>query len=252
VAWGNGVRLGIRPDFRLGIRLDVRLDFRLDLRLHDRTFGVAARRQTRPVKIHPMNQPTARIATAADLDAVVSTLTTAFSDDPLWGPVFPDLVQAAALWRLCAASASRYPWTFVTGAAESVAVWIPPGGTELTAEEEAGFDEFLTGVAGRAVTDEVTRIFDLFGSARPAEPHFYLSVLATHDDHRGKGLGIGLLAENLARIDEVGGAAYLESSNPVANDARYEKLGFVVHDRITAPSGHVMTTMWRPARGENS
>ena len=54
-----------------------------------------------------------------------------------------------------------------------------------------------------------------------------------------------LLAENLATVDAQGAAAYLESSNP-ANDGRYARLGFTPHGKITAASGHVMTTMWRP------
>ncbi|MEU3735097.1 hypothetical protein AB0E81_37770 [Streptomyces sp. NPDC033538] len=29
-------------------------------------------------------------------------------------------------------SALRYPWTLVAPGAEAAAVWIPPGGTELT------------------------------------------------------------------------------------------------------------------------
>jgi hypothetical protein len=57
---------------------------------------------------------------------------------------------------------------------------------------------------------------------------------------------MGLLAENLARIDVLGLPAYLESSNP-ANDRRYERAGFVPHGRITTATGHSVTTMWRPA-----
>ena len=93
-----------------------------------------------------------RVATASDIEPIVSTLTTAFFDDPLWGPAFPDerrrSEQAAALWRLCASSALRYPWTLITERAEAVALWIPPGGTELTEQEEGGLGELLTTAAG--------------------------------------------------------------------------------------------------------
>ncbi|GAA5022563.1 hypothetical protein GCM10025734_78900 [Kitasatospora paranensis] len=71
----------------------------------------------------------ARAAGPGDLDAIVGTLTTAFFHDPLWGPAFPDeehrAEQAAAMWRLYATSALRYPWSQVTDHAESVAIWIP-------------------------------------------------------------------------------------------------------------------------------
>ncbi|MFF3484116.1 hypothetical protein ACFYXC_12615 [Streptomyces sp. NPDC002701] len=54
----------------------------------------------------------ARVATHADIDAAVSTMTTAFIHDPLWGPAFPDASrraeQAAAMWRLHVTYALRY------------------------------------------------------------------------------------------------------------------------------------------------
>ncbi|MFH8568975.1 GNAT family N-acetyltransferase [Streptomyces sp. NPDC017993] len=192
----------------------------------------------------------ARVAGPADLDAVVETMTTAFFHDPLWGPAFPDpgrrARQAAAMWRLFVASALRYPWTLVTRNAEAAAVWIPPGGTELTPEEEAGLENLLADRASPEVAEGILGIYGRLEAARPSEPHFYLTLLGTHDAHRGKGLGMGLLAEGLARIDALGAPAYLESSNP-ANLARYERAGFAAHGRVTVATGHVVTTMWRPA-----
>jgi GNAT superfamily N-acetyltransferase len=192
-----------------------------------------------------------RPATSDDVDAIVDILTTAFFDDPLWGPAFPDpdhrAEQASALWRLFVTSSLRFSWTMVTDKLQAAAVWIPPGENELTDDEESGFEEFLLGFADREVTDAVLAISHLFEEARPAEPHFYLSLLGTHDDHRGAGLGMGLLSENLRRIDALGATAYLESSNP-ANNRRYESVGFVPATDIAMPSGQVVTTMWRPAR----
>jgi GNAT superfamily N-acetyltransferase len=193
--------------------------------------------------------PPVRVSTSADLDAIVATLTSAFLDDPLWGPAFPDRdrrpAQAAALWRLCARSAQRYDWVWVTDAVESAAIWIPPGGTELTETEHAGFDGFLVDTCGRAVADGILAIFDQLDAHRPVEPHFYLSLLGTHADHRGAGLGMALLRDNLARIDALGLPTYLESSNP-ANNARYAGAGFRPQAAFTTDSGHVVTTMWRP------
>ncbi|MFF1902788.1 GNAT family N-acetyltransferase [Kitasatospora sp. NPDC058218] len=195
---------------------------------------------------------TVRTATSADVDAIVATLTTAFFDDPLWGPAFPDrerrAAQASAMWRLFATSALRYPWTLVTANVESAALWIPPGGTDLSPEEQETFEEFLLGITDRATADGLLDILAILEAAHPrTEPHFFLSLLATHGDHRGHGYGMGLLAENLARIDALGAAAYLESCNP-ANNERYERAGFRELDRVTVPSGHVVSTMWRPAR----
>ena len=192
-----------------------------------------------------------RVSTPADVDAIVDVLTTAFLDDPLWGPAFPDPAtrprDAAALWRLLVRSAQRYDWLWVTDGVEAAAVWIPPGGTELTPEDADGLEAYLTDAAGPDVAAEILAIFAAFEHAHPSEPHFYLSLLGTHADHRGRGLGTALLEHGLALVDERRMPVHLESCNPV-NDALYRRLGFEASGEVAAPSGHVVTTMWRPAR----
>jgi GNAT superfamily N-acetyltransferase len=194
---------------------------------------------------------TARVAGPADIDRIVHILTAAFFHDPLWGPAFPDVErraeQAAGLWRFYVTCVQRYPWTFLTAGGEATTVWIPPGGVELTSAEEAELERLLLASTGRETTDGILEIMAQFEAVRPREPHFYLGVIGTHDAHRGKGHGMRLLAENLATVDAAGVAAYLESSNP-ANDVRYGRLGFVPHGKITAATGHVMNTLWRPPR----
>lgn len=202
------------------------------------------------MSIRPMRVPV-RVAALGDVDAIVATLTSAFFDDPLWGPTFPHVnrraAQASALWRLLVTSAQRYPWTLVTQNVESAAVWLPPEASELTDNEQAGLEEFLIDVTDRQVADSILAMFELFEHARPTVPHFYLSLLATHSDHRGGGLGMGLLRESLDQIDAVGAPAYLESCNP-ANNVRYEQAGFTRRADVMMPAGQVVTTMWRPAR----
>lgn len=197
-----------------------------------------------------MTHTPARLATPADLDAIVSVFTSAFFHDPVWGSAFPDegrrAGQAAVMWRVYAASALRYPWTLVTPGVEAAAVWIPPGGVELTPEEAEGLEGRLARVTGRDAARAIMRVGEQFEAAHPTEPFFYLTILGTHTDHRGKGLGMALLAESLARIDAVGAPAYLESTNS-ANLKRYESVGFTVRDEITVATGQVVTTMWRPA-----
>ncbi|NNN38157.1 GNAT family N-acetyltransferase [Streptomyces sp. S3(2020)] len=198
-----------------------------------------------------MVNASARVATPDDLDAVVAAFTGAFLDDPVWGPAFPDVrrraVQAAVMWRVYAGSALRYPWTLVTPGVEAAAVWIPPGGVELTEEEAGGLEERIARVTDAGTARAVMEIGERFEAAHPDEPFFYLTILGTHPDHRGKGLGMGLLAESLDRIDAQGAPAYLESTNP-ANLKRYESVGFRVRDEIPLASGAVVTSMWRPGR----
>jgi GNAT superfamily N-acetyltransferase len=189
-----------------------------------------------------------RIADESDIDGVTRTVWAAFCTDPLWSWAFPDVAKMEPYWRLVINSALRYPWVWIAGDYAAVTVWIPPGGIELT-ESEAEliaplFEDLLGPRAG-----EVMELVERFDAAHPAqEPHYYLSLLGTHPDARGHGHGMALLAENLARIDEQGMPAYLESSNP-ANDSRYERLGFARVGEFSTPDGsHTVATMWRDPR----
>ncbi len=126
-------------------------------------------------------------------------------------------------------------------------MWIPPGGVEITEDEEAQVEPLLRRLAGSRAPD-VLAVLERFEQAHPAdEPHHYLSLLGTADRYRGRGLGMGLLAADLERIDGERAPAYLESSNPV-NDRRYAALGFRALGSITTPDGtRTVTTMWRSA-----
>ncbi len=194
-----------------------------------------------------------RLASDSDLDAVTAAMVTAFATDPVWGEYsFPGVSHrpelAMPFWRFCIRAALRFPTTYVTPNCEAAAVWIPPGEAEMTHEHEAGLAVLLAELVGIEQSRVVSDVFDRLDAAHPHdEPHHYLSLLATHRDHRGQGLGMGLLGACLATIDAEHLPAYLESTNP-RNDARYIRHGFEQRDRVTLPNGTPVTTMWRPAR----
>lgn len=197
-------------------------------------------------------QLAARRASAADIDAVTSIVTLAFAHDPLWAHAMarPDggTAHHGEFWRLFAEGALRFPWTWLTSGGEAASVWIPPGDTEMTPDQEQRLADLATNRLGPAAGDYL-ELLSRFDAAHPrAEPHYYLSLLATHPDHRGKGIGMRLLAHDLEQIDAEHLAAYLESSNP-ANNQRYASVGFEPHGEFCYPGGSpVVTTMWRPAR----
>lgn len=195
-----------------------------------------------------------RVATKADLDMVAETMALAFYADPVWSWAFPDperrLEQHRAVWGFAIESALDYGWVRMTGTGvcAATALWIPPGKPELRPEDAARFEPMLAGLLG----DEAPRAldaFDRFDRAHPADgPHYYLSLLATHPDQRGRGLGMGLLVESLALIDAEGAAAYLESTNP-DNHRRYEGVGFVRWGGFElGEDGPPVTQMWRDPR----
>jgi ribosomal protein S18 acetylase RimI-like enzyme len=188
-----------------------------------------------------------RTATEADLDGLTATLTAAFESDPLWGTwAFPDPEDLAVWWRLYIGSALRYRCVWVRGDYAAASVWIPPGGTELTEEDEKRVEPLLEQLVGPRAP-EVMELVGRFEASHPEDPpHYYLTLLGTHPGYRGRGLGMGLLAENLASLGDAAGLpSYLESTNP-SNNPRYERLGFRRVGEFTTPDGkRTVTTMWR-------
>ncbi len=191
----------------------------------------------------------ARRATPADIEPVTTIVELAFANDPLWsralGTLSPE--RRRPFWRLFAEGTLRYPWTWLLDGGGATSLWVPPGATEMSPEQEVRMSELAAGLGPDEDNfHELLRRFDI---AHPrSEPHYYLSLLGTHPDHSGQGLGMWLLAHDLAVIDEEHRAAYLESSNP-ANDRRYASVGFEPVGQFSYPgNGPVVTTMWRSAR----
>jgi GNAT superfamily N-acetyltransferase len=195
--------------------------------------------------------PGVNAVTEAEADRVVELFTLAFYDDPTWSWAFPDpdrrREQHRAWWGLYVRAALVHESVLMTDDGGAAAIWIPPGKTELSAEDEARVEPLLRDLLG-AHADDVLTLLDRFEDHHPhGEPHFYLTMLGTHPDHRGHGKGMGLLAASLRQFDEQGIPTFLESSNR-ANDRRYERLGFTVIDEFAAPSGGpTVGCMWRDA-----
>lgn len=193
-----------------------------------------------------------RAAESADAATITETVSTAFFDDPVWSWAFPDPAlrsdQYALWWRLWVDAGLRKKSAWATADCEAATIWTPPGEAELSDEEAARIEPLLRRLLG-AGADDVLEGIERFDAAHPHdEPHWYLSIVATHTAHRGAGLGIALLDEDLARIDGEHMPAYLESTNP-ANLGRYRRLGFAERGEFALPAGGpVVTTMWRTAR----
>jgi len=194
----------------------------------------------------------ARRAASEDVDLVTNIVTLAFSSDPLWSWVFERSEGRTdthgAFWRLFVEGALRYRDSSVAAGGEATTLWIPPGGTDMTAEQEKLLKDLVIQYLG----SNADTCFELFARLEAAHPrdvdHYFLTLFGTHPDHRGGGIGMRLLAHDLEMIDAEHLPAYLESSNP-ANDQRYLSVGFEPFAEVVAPDGgpHI-TTMWRPAR----
>jgi GNAT superfamily N-acetyltransferase len=187
-----------------------------------------------------------------DLALAADTLALAFDGDPAWSWVFTDPArrtdQLRAVWGLLLEASLRHGWIWTTPGAGAVTQWIPPGADELSPGEEASMGALLADLLGSELW-RATALLEGFEAARPTGPdHYYLSLFGTRPEGRGQGLGMGLLADNLALVDAAGMPAYLESTN-ASNLERYRSVGFVDSGEFTLPrGGPVVTTMWREPR----
>jgi len=194
-----------------------------------------------------------RVATESDYDAVMETIAAAFHDDPLWSWVFPD---AAARWDQQAqmfgfyvrSSLPRGSVLMADERASATIVYTPPGEPELTREIESMVEPFLTGSLGSHAVP-VLETLERFHDALPEGPAFYyVSLLGTRPDSRGRGIGMALLDEVCAEADREGRPVYLESTNP-DNNRRYRRHGFEPRTEFWTPNEErVVTTMWRDPR----
>jgi len=195
-----------------------------------------------------------RRARASDLERATETITLAFATDPVWGVALAAgngrTDHLAAYWRMFVEGsyAQGGVWLLDDGAA--VSVWVPPGGQELDPAAAASLEAFNEATFGSDGARRLHELFERFDASHPqTEPHAYLSLLATHPDHRGQGIGQTLLADVLGRWDALGVPSYLESTNP-ANDHRYVRAGFRPVGGFRAViDGVPITTMWRTVGG---
>ena len=195
---------------------------------------------------------TNRRCDANDVPAVAGTMAGAFFSDPLWSWAFPDpsrrLAQHEAFWALLLNGSIDHGWVWTTERYEAAALWIPPELPELTEPYASRLEPLLDDLLGEGA-ELVVEVFECLEAAHPrAEPHYYLSLLGTHPDHRGRGLGMDLLRANLDLIDTERRPAYLESTNP-ANVDRYRSVGFEpIGELQVSDDGPPVMCMWRTAR----
>lgn len=183
----------------------------------------------------------------SEQDAAVGTVILAFASDPMtrWSwpgqrqylTTMPQFVPAFGGKAFAAGSA------YCTDDYAGVALWLPPG-------TEADMDPLVQLVQTTFPPSQLEHAFAIFeemGKYHPDEPHWYLPLIGVDPVHQGKGHGDALMAHALARIDQDGALAYLESSNP-RNISLYRRHGFEPLGTIQAGSSPPVVPMLRKPR----
>ena len=189
----------------------------------------------------------ATIAGDAQVDHAIATLVLAFVTDPvarwMYGNPHQYLLHIPRLFRALGTS------SFAAGAAQrtsdglGVALWLPPG----VHGEDGPLEAVIAGSIVGERQAEVAAVFERTEHYRPAEPHWYLSLIGVEALHRNKGCGAALLKHRLQQCDRDHLPAYLWSSNPL-NTSLYQRHGFEIASTIRVISSPSIYPMLRSAR----
>ena len=210
--------------------------------------------------------PELRAAGPGDLDAVVDLLTGVFLDDPLMSAIAAAAPEPrAALGHLhrvelaahylaadpAVRADSRVDLAVDAASGEplGVALWDAPSSTDVVgplgpgSEPPPGLDLDLLGGAWELCLADAAQC----EAHRPAEPHWYLYMVAVAPAARGRGIGGRLLGHGLRRVDAEGLPAHLESTTP-GSRRLYERFGFRQVAELAGSGLPVYWAMTRPAR----
>jgi ribosomal protein S18 acetylase RimI-like enzyme len=192
-----------------------------------------------------MRDPFPRAATAEDAAWIGAVATLAFATDPFTRWVWPDSAGFHAVMPEAAAAFAGGDLSsgsaFVS--AHAAALFLPPG-LEPDRERLAALCREHTPPDRHA---DLLAVYAALAALRPDRPHWYLSLTAVDPIAQGRGAGDALLHHVLARCDEAGAAAFLETSNPRTHNL-YRRHGFGTVATVQRGDAPPMAAMLRPAR----
>jgi GNAT superfamily N-acetyltransferase len=160
-----------------------------------------------------------------DLAQVVEVVVSAFADYPYWRWLVADRDERAATMGAYYAADLGPLLDGSFGIADgdrmvAVAMW-------ARSDAWAGFVDADSTTAAGAAAMRMAAALAAMASLAPAEPHWYLDVLAVRPERQGTGLGRDVLRPGLARADIERVGCYLETGRP-ENLGFYRAAGFEV------------------------
>ena len=196
---------------------------------------------------------TSRVTTREHDEQLAGMMVRAFRDDPACNWVLRNDHARAAGWSLFFRTTLDlyHPFgaIYATDGGAGCALWAPPGKWRITTWRKLLLAPRIMRILSLRGVPRGLRTMDLMDAQHPAEPHYYLYMLAVDTDAQGRGHGSALLQTGLARVDQERVGAFLETANE-RNLPLYRRHGFEITATIQLPpDGPPMWFMWRPARG---
>jgi ribosomal protein S18 acetylase RimI-like enzyme len=192
----------------------------------------------------------------ADVPAIVDLLVRAFDDDPVSCFAFGGDRRRRLGLRSFFATLLRRQYlplgeVYTTADLGGAALWGPPDRPRRPVRELADLVPTAPYIVGPGMLRTLRFLMEV-DSLHPDEPHWYLATLGADPDRQGRGIGSALLTSMLARVDEDGSPAYLESSK-ARNVPLYARFGFEVIEELHSSTGAPpMWRMWREPRPPGS
>ena len=191
--------------------------------------------------------PPVRIATAAEQERVIATITLAFSYDPITRWVYPEpsqfLTYFPQIVRHFGGRAFGIGSAYCSEDFRAAALWLPPG----VQPDEEGMEQVMKESLSGVHEEQVSAFGYQQAAHHPKEPVWYLPLLGVDPARQGQGYGSALLATSLEKCDADHSDAYLESTNE-RNLPLYQRYGFEVIGEIQAGDSPTLWPMLRRRR----
>lgn len=188
-----------------------------------------------------------RLATLADVEAVIATVAAAFANDSAWSFITDDGDRGvrAAFAKALLIPRVRRGTAWVVDDCSAVAMW-----DRIDVDAPSDPEDDATWAAFRAEAGEEvwTRLHAYDGALEadgPAAPYWYLGVLATHPDAHGRGLATAVMQPGLRAAQAEGWDCWLETSTP-SNKRFYAGRGFTEPIEVDIPGGPPTWWLRRP------
>jgi GNAT superfamily N-acetyltransferase len=191
-----------------------------------------------------------RAGTIDDRDAVLDVCTAAFVTEPAFAHFFGTDYEPHARSFLGFLLDLRLDggivWVEeVDGRVVAASLWDPPGGTQLPESDQNARWDAVAATFPPDATARLDSYDEAVHSFGPTGDHYYLGVLASDPNARGRGHGAAVLRPGLEAADAEGLPSFLETGTE-SNLTFYSRFGFDVTGQLELDDGTHIWCLTRP------